>query len=133
MKYSHQPKDHRDRVTPMPDLQPSLSSPRWGMSNRGMQVDETGARWKLARQGYRIHSGGLYFIVNDDPEDFREALVANWDGSAVEAFNHLEAHGFPTSPFILCQTCQSGEAEFGGLCEPCSREVVSWVRAGEYL
>lgn len=94
-------------------------------------MKETEARWRLARSGYRLHSGGLYFIVNDDPEDFREALVANWDGSAVEAFNHLAAHNFPTSPFILCQTCASGEAEFGGECQPCARESVEWQKVDQ--
>lgn len=97
-----------------------------------MQSPETVGRRRLARQGYRIHSGGIWYIVNDDPENFQENLVANWDGTPQDAWAALEAHGFPSSPFIVCQTCQEGEAEFGGECVFCSRESVEWVKAGEF-
>lgn len=139
MKQTHQPKDQHGRSTPLQQLQPPLFTQDRGADGtvpglrRSSGVNETEARWKLGLRGYRLHSGALFYVVNDDPEDFREALVANWDGTARDAWIALEAHGFPTSPFVLCQACQEGEADFGGLCDPCSREVVEWVRAGEYL
>jgi hypothetical protein len=92
---------------------------------------EGAARFRLYARSYRIHSGAIWYVTDDDPERFAETLVANWDGTAADALSNLEAHGFPTSPFILCQSCGSGEADFGGECVFCARESVEWVKVGE--
>jgi len=89
------------------------------------------ARFRLYTRSYRIHSGAIWYVTNDDPERLAETLVANWDGTCRDAYDNLEAHGFPTSPFILCQTCASGEAEFGGECVFCARESLEWIKVGE--
>lgn len=89
---------------------------------------------RLHLRGYRIHSEGIYYIVNDDTDQgIEEVLIANWDGRAEDAWNALVSHGFPTSPFIMCMTCAEGEAEFAGECVFCARESVSWAKAGEYM
>lgn len=97
-------------------------------------TDEQQAFRRLAGRGYRIHSGGIYYITNDDTDQgLEEVLIANWDGLAQDALANLESHEWPTSPFILCMACAEGEADFGGLCHFCNREAIEWERAGEYL
>lgn len=136
MKFLRNQKDRHARTASMPTVFNPLSSEDLRGADRGVSqlrgVEETEARRRMALRGYRIHSGAIWFIQNDDyDQGLEEVLVANWDGSAVEAWRHLEDHNFPTSPFILCQTCGSGEADFGGECETCNRETVLWVKAGE--
>lgn len=130
-----------DRPAPMPDLPAPLSSLGGPMRNQGVQAGsgvnvitpvQTALR-KLAARGYRIHSGSIWYIHNDDPENFQETLIANWDGTPQDAYDNLALHDWPTSPFLLCVSCGSGEAEFAGLCDFCNREAIEWVKAAEYM
>lgn len=88
----------------------------------------------LNSKGYRLAFGAIWHIKNDDPDNFQEDKVAEWDGSAVDAFRMLIRHGFPTSSDIPCASCRDAEVEFlGDLCAACSLERADWIKAGEYL
>lgn len=137
-------KDDRDRDSSLPYLLPPLSS-SIARANFGMHRVQQGgsgvnaitpvqqALRRLAARGYRIHSSAIWYIHNDDPENFQETLIANWDGTPQDAYDNLALHDWPTSPFLLCVSCGSGEAEFAGLCDFCNREAIEWVKVGEYM
>jgi len=87
------------------------------------------ARFRLYARSYRIHSGAVWYVLEDDPECLDEVLVANWDGTVQDCLEALEVQGWPTSPFILC-SCGDGEADLGGLCSFCMKTWHAEQRAG---
>lgn len=56
---------------------------------------EAYAQRALAHYGYRINLDRLWFVIDDDEDNFREQLITEWSKSAVEAFRLVIRNNFP--------------------------------------
>jgi hypothetical protein len=87
----------------------------------------------LHYQGYRVAGGAIFYIEDDDPDNFRETRIAEAPENPVEAFRLLLLHDFPKSSLLDCSICKRNPVEFlGDLCSDCSLEAAEWARAGDY-
>ena len=93
---------------------------------------EKRAAMALTFKRYRLAYGAIWFILNDDPDNWQDVRVATWDGTKADAFRMLMAHNFPTSEHLDCRTCHQNPVEFlGDDCYDCHIEANHWANAGE--
>lgn len=88
------------------------------------------ARKLLISRGYFRRSEALWYVANDDEDNFQEQRISGWTGTLTDAYRMLQRHDFPQSDLIMCGICKVNPAEFfGDDCYDCALEKADWFAA----
>lgn len=52
-------------------------------------------RFRLFMKSYYVHDGNLWYIENDDPDNYQENLIGPTDGDYVKVWKTLETRDWP--------------------------------------
>lgn len=75
---------------------------------------------KFSYRGYVILGTGVYYVTNDDPDNFESRYVCEMRGDLAETFGALEDAGWPNHEGeIPCVNCGDLINELGSLCPRC--------------